>query len=114
MTKNGKTGSASSVPVPTGSTHLLVSDGTDTTIGIMQKGYNSISDSNAPYLAVAGDQLICSTNVNPFTVNLPASPSVGDEVTIIEAIKREIYGRKNGVFFVTPRKKDNPFIEKLL
>tara|TARA_R100001443_G_scaffold115980_1_gene135083 strand:- start:1796 stop:2527 length:732 start_codon:yes stop_codon:yes gene_type:complete len=80
------TGSASSVPVPTGSKLLLVSDGTDTTIGIMQKGYNSISDSNAPYLAVAGDQLICSTNVNPFTVNLPASPSVGDEVTIIDAL----------------------------
>ena len=28
-----------------------------------------------------------------------------DEITIKEAIKREIYGRKNGVYFVTPRKK---------
>ena len=37
-------------------------------------------------LAVAGDQLICSTNVNPFTVNLPATPSVGDEVTIIDGL----------------------------
>ena len=64
----------------------LYSDGTDTKLSISQKGYNSISDSNAPYLAVAGDQLICSTNVNPFTVNLPATPSVGDEVTFIDGL----------------------------
>jgi len=37
-----------------------------------------------------------------------------DQITISEAIKREIYGRKNGVFFVTPRTKDIPFIEKFL
>ena len=37
-----------------------------------------------------------------------------DEITISEAIKREIYGRKNGVYFVTPRKKDIPFIENFL
>ena len=37
-----------------------------------------------------------------------------DDFTIIEAIKREIIGRKNGVFFVTPRKKDIPFLEKFM
>ena len=37
-----------------------------------------------------------------------------DELTIKEAIKREVYGRKNGVYFVTPRKKDIPFIENFL
>ena len=37
-----------------------------------------------------------------------------DKITIAEAIKREIYGRKNGVYFVTPRKKDIPFIEEFL
>ena len=37
-----------------------------------------------------------------------------DEVSITEAIKREVYGRKNGVYFVTPRKKDIPFIENFL
>ena len=31
-----------------------------------------------------------------------------------EAIKREILGRKNGVYFVTPRKKDIPFLEKFM
>ena len=80
------TGSSTSVPIPTGGKALLYSDGTDTKLSILQKGYNSISDSNAPYLAVAGDQLICSTNVNPFTVNLPATPSVGDEVTFIDGL----------------------------
>ena len=40
--------------------------------------------------------------------------SVFDEITISEAIKREIYGRRNSVYFVTPRKKDIPFIEKFL
>ena len=37
-----------------------------------------------------------------------------DEITIIEAIKREIHGRKNGVFFVTPRKRDIPFLERFI
>ena len=37
-----------------------------------------------------------------------------DEFTIIEAIKREVLGRKNGVFFVTPRKKDIPFLERFI
>lgn len=79
-------GSATSVAVPVGSTLLLVSDGTDTTVGIMQKAYYAINDTFAPYPAVAGDQLICSTNNNPFTVNLPATPSVGDEVTIVDGL----------------------------
>ena len=37
-----------------------------------------------------------------------------DEITIIEAIKREIHGRKNGVFIVTPRKRDIPFLERFI
>ena len=37
-----------------------------------------------------------------------------DEFTIIEAIKREVLGRKNGVFFVTPRRKDIPFLERFI
>jgi len=52
----------------------------------------------APY-----ERLSVRTFISPF-----------DEFTIIEAIKREILGRKNGVFFVTPRKKDIPFLEKFM
>ena len=37
-----------------------------------------------------------------------------DEITVKEAIKREIFGRKNGVYFVTPRKKHIPIIERFI
>ena len=37
-----------------------------------------------------------------------------DEFTISEAIKREVLGRKNGVYFVALRKKDIPFLEKFM
>ena len=79
-------GSAVSVKVPVGGKILLYSDGTDTKVGIMQKAYYAINDTFAPYPAVSGDQLICSTNNNPFTVNLPATPAVGEEVTIIDGL----------------------------
>jgi hypothetical protein len=80
------TGQATATKVPVKSTLLLVSDGanTSTSIGMMQKGYNSISDSNSPYVAVAGDQIIVDTRTNPVTVTLPSSATVGDEVTIID------------------------------
>ena len=79
-------GSAASVEVPVGGKMVLYSDGTDTKLSILQKSYYAINDTFAPYPAVAGDQLICSTNNNPFTINLPATPSVGDEVTIIDGL----------------------------
>ena len=80
------TGQATATKVPVNSTLLLVSDGANTltSIGMMQKGYNSISDSNSPYVAVAGDQIIVDTRNNPVTVTLPSSATVGDEVTIID------------------------------
>ena len=80
------TGQATATKVPVNSTLLLVSDGANTltSIGMMQKGYNSISDSNSPYVAVAGDQIIVDTRTNPVTVTLPSSATVGDEVTIID------------------------------
>jgi hypothetical protein len=80
------TGQATATKVPVKSTLLLVSDGANTltSIGMMQKGYNSISDSNSPYVAVAGDQIIVDTRTNPVTVTLPSSATVGDEVTIID------------------------------
>ncbi|OUW95117.1 MAG: transcription-repair coupling factor [Pelagibacteraceae bacterium TMED237] len=49
------------------------------------------------------ERMAVRTYVSPF-----------DSLTITEAIKREIYGRKNGVYFVVPRKKDLPLIEKFL
>ena len=40
--------------------------------------------------------------------------SLFDKITIKEAIKREVIGRKGGVFWVTPRKRDILFLEKFL
>ena len=40
--------------------------------------------------------------------------SLFDKITIKEAIKREVIGRHGGVFWVTPRKRDIPFLEKFL
>jgi len=77
--------SGSTVPVPPGSVMLCRSDGTNTVGTILQKGYETITDSNSPYTTVAGAQLLANTATNPITINLPLSPSVGDEVTIIDA-----------------------------
>ena len=76
--------SSNTVPVPPGAVMLCRSDGTDTVGAILQKGYASITDSNTPYTAVAGAQIFANTSSNPITVNLPLSPSTGDEVTIID------------------------------
>jgi hypothetical protein len=76
--------SSNTVAVPPGAVMLCRSDGTDTVGSILQKGYATITDSNTPYTAVAGAQIFANTSSNPITVNLPASPSVGDEVTLID------------------------------
>ena len=55
------------------------------TCRIIEKGYVTITDSNSPYTAVAGAQIFANTTANPITITLPASPAVGDEVTIIDA-----------------------------
>jgi hypothetical protein len=67
------TASGTAQPVPPGASLLCVSDGTNTVTRIIEKGYVTITDSNSPYTTVAGAQI------------LPASPSTGDEVTVIDA-----------------------------
>jgi len=76
--------SSNAVAIPPGVVMLCRSDGSDTVGAILQKGYATITDSNTPYTTVAGAQIFANTSSNPITVNLPASPSVGDEVTIID------------------------------
>ena len=85
--------SSNTVPVPPGAVMLCRSDGTDTVGAILQKGYATITDSNTPYTAVAGAQIFANTSTNPITVNLPLSPSTGDEVTIIDT--RGSWGSNN-------------------
>ena len=78
------TASGTTQPIPPGAVMLCRSDGSETVVTIIEKGYATITDSNTPYTSVAGAQIFANTSSNPITVNLPASPSVGDEVTIID------------------------------
>lgn len=87
------TASGTALAIPTGAVMLVKSDGTNTTKGITQKGYNTITDSNTPYTAVSGDQILANTSSNPITILLPASPAVGDEVSIIDT--RGTWGSNN-------------------
>jgi hypothetical protein len=87
------TASGSTQPIPPGATVLCKSNGSETVVTIIEKGYVTITDSNTPYTAVAGAQILANTTANVITVTLPASPSVGDEVTIIDA--RGTWGSNN-------------------
>ena len=87
------TASGSTQPIPPGATVLCKSNGSETVVTIIEKGYVTITDSNTPYTAVAGAQVLANTTANVITVTLPVSPSVGDEVTIIDA--RGTWGSNN-------------------
>ena len=78
------TASGTAQPIPPGSTVLCKSNGTETVTSIIEKGYATITDSNSPYTAVAGAQIFANTTSNPITINMPASPSVGDEVSVLD------------------------------
>ena len=81
-----KTVSGTGVTLPVASTNLLYSDGTNISLGIRQKGYVT---PGATYTTVNGDQVLVDTSGggigSPVTINLPASPSVGDEVHFIDS-----------------------------
>ena len=67
--------------MPVGATALLYTNGTNTHLGLLQKGWVTHT---AAYTAVDGDQIFCDTNAAPFNINLPAGV-VGNEVTIIDS-----------------------------
>jgi hypothetical protein len=77
-----KTVSGTGVAIPVGAKVVLYSDGTNISSGPMTKGYYTVTSA---YTAVAGDQVIANTTSSAITITLPASPSTGDEVTIIDA-----------------------------
>ena len=78
------TASGTAQPIPPGATVLCKSNGTETVTSIIEKGYATITDSNSPYTAVAGAQIFANTTANPIEIDLPSSPAVGDEVTVID------------------------------
>jgi len=77
-----KTVSGTGVAIPVGAKVVLYSDGTNISSGPMTKGYYTVTSA---YTAVAGDQVMANTTSSAITITLPASPSTGDEVTIIDA-----------------------------
>ena len=87
------TASGTEQPIPPGATLLCRSDGSETVVTIIEKGYATITDANSPYTNVAGAQILANTTSAVITVTLPATASTGDEVTIIDA--RGTWGSNN-------------------
>ena len=78
-------GSSNPIPVPVGSTMLIHSNGTDARLDILQKGNFAITSSSiTAYTAVPGDNLLIDTYNAEVTITLPASPTMGDEVSIMD------------------------------
>ena len=79
------TASGTEQPIPPGATLLCRSNGSETDVTIIEKGYETITDANSPYTAVAGAQILANTTSTVITVTLPSAASTGDEITIIDA-----------------------------
>jgi len=81
-----KTVSGTGLSLPVGSTTVLYSDGTNITGKLQTKGYYTPS---ATYTAVNGDQILVNTSGSGIgtavTINLPASPAIGNEVHFIDS-----------------------------
>ena len=81
-----KTVSGTGLALPVGSTTVLYSDGTNITGKLQNKGYYTPT---ATYTSVNGDQLLVNTSGSgigsPITINLPASPVIGNEVAFIDS-----------------------------
>ena len=81
-----KTVSGTGLALPVGSTTVLYSDGTNITGKLQTKGYYTPS---ATYTTVNGDQILVDTSGSGIsaavTINLPASPAIGNEVTFIDS-----------------------------
>jgi len=81
-----KTVSGTGLALPIGSTTVLYSDGTNITGKLQTKGYYTPS---ATYTTVNGDQILVDTSGGgigtAITINLPASPAIGNEVTFIDS-----------------------------
>jgi len=76
-----KTTSGSGVALCEGHTYQLWSDGTNVYKGSEEKVWRAVS---AAETVQAGAQILANTNGGAFTLTLPASPSAGDEVSVID------------------------------
>ena len=63
---------------------VLTSDGTDISWQPTSGGTSWVAVKTANYTASAGEGVFANTSGGAFTVTLPASPTLGDEVTIVD------------------------------
>jgi len=81
-----KTVSGTGLALPVGLTTVLYSDGTNITGKLQTKGYYTPTTT---YTTVNGDQVLIDTSGSgigtAITINLPASPAIGNEVTFIDS-----------------------------
>ena len=94
-----KTASGTGYTMPVGATALLYSDGTNTSLGMLDKGYVTHT---AAYTAVNNDQILCDTTAAPINITLPASPAVGSEVTIVDS--KNFFASNNLIIISTSEK----------
>ena len=76
-----KTTSGTGVLLCEGHTYQLWSDGTNVYKGSEEKVWRAITGAET---VQAGAQILANTNGGVFTLTLPASPSAGDEVSVID------------------------------
>ena len=89
-------GSSSPIAVPVGATMVVHSNGTDARLDVLQEGnFEITSTSITAYTAVAGDNLLIDTASTSVTITLPASPSKGDTVSIMDVSATGGFGSNN-------------------
>ena len=89
-------GSSNPIAVPVGATMVVHSDGTDARLDVLQEGnFEITSTSITAYTAVAGDNLLIDTASTGVTITLPASPSKGDTVSIMDVSATGGFGSNN-------------------
>jgi len=76
-----KTSSGSGVALCEGHKYVLYSDGTNVELGSEEKVWRAIT---AAETVQPGAQILANTNGGAFTLTLPASPSAGQEVSVID------------------------------
>jgi len=89
-------GSSNPIAVPVGATMVVHSNGTDARLDVLQEGnFEITSTSITAYTAVAGDNLLIDTASTSVTITLPASPSKGDTVSIMDVSATGGFGSNN-------------------
>jgi len=76
-----KTSSGTGVDLCEGHKYVLYSDGTNIELGSEQKVWRAIT---AAETVQPGAQILANTNGGAFTLTLPASPTTGQEVTVVD------------------------------